>query len=344
MDYLRPYNGTIHGGMGHLIYDFLKAKSLAIPEKLQHIQHLDRFNYTIWRELLLNLEQDLQQPALGLEIARHVQPKHIGIIAYIAMSCDNLGQAMHRYHELHRLIFDGSPLEVETFNPYVAIRWAPLPFNMSALITDEIAIALMMEFLKYALTSADLHVHEVHFCHPTPKNVRVYEQYFHCKIRFNQEKSQLILPAQELSRPFKNSDSTLQLLLLQQAKSLIKQLPNLHLHSPLNIQQTILQGLQVGDFQIEAIAAQMNLSVRQLQRQLQQRDTTFQQLVQDIRHVMSKQYLQDTHMSLQEIALLLGYSEQSAFQRAFKQWTSMTPQQWRLNPSKYDLQNQLQQA
>jgi AraC-like DNA-binding protein len=42
------------------------------------------------------------------------------------------------------------------------------------------------------------------------------------------------------------------------------------------------------------------------------------------------QYLKDRHLSLQEIAMLLGYSEQSAFQRAFKQWTAQTPQQWRL--------------
>ena len=330
MDYFRPYNGTIHGGMGHLLYDFLKKKSLPIPEKLEKIQSLDRFDYTIWRELLLRLEQNLAKPALGLEIAKYVQPKHIGIIAYIAMSCENLQQAMQRYHELHRLIFDGSPLEVEMMDQYVAIRWAPLPFNMSELITDEIAIALMMEFLKYALTSADLYLHEVHFSHPAPKNVHLYEQYFHCKVRFNQAKSQMILPAQELSRSFKNSDSTLQQLLLQQAKSLMEQLPNLHTHSAHDIQQTIVQGLQTGDFQIESIAARMNLSVRQLQRQLQQRDTTFQQLVQDIRRIISKQYLNETHLSLQEIALLLGYSEQSAFQRAFKQWTGMTPQQWRL--------------
>ena len=45
--------------------------------------------------------------------------------------------------------------------------------------------------------------------------------------------------------------------------------------------------------------------------------------------MMAQEYLRDPHLSLQEIALLLGYSEQSAFQRAFKQWLQQTPQQWR---------------
>ena len=52
--------------------------------------------------------------------------------------------------------------------------------------------------------------------------------------------------------------------------------------------------------------------------------------MQEVRCLLAEQYLQDPHLSLQEIALLLGYSEQSAFQRAFKQWTQHTPQQWRL--------------
>lgn len=45
--------------------------------------------------------------------------------------------------------------------------------------------------------------------------------------------------------------------------------------------------------------------------------------------MLALEYLKDPHLSLQEIALLLCYSEQSAFQRAFKQWSGLTPQQWR---------------
>jgi len=89
-------------------------------------------------------------------------------------------------------------------------------------------------------------------------------------------------------------------------------------------------GLQKNNYQIEAIAKQLNMSIRQLQRHLQSQNTTYQQRVQDVRQLLAFQYLQDPHLGLHEIALLLSYSEQSAFQRAFKQWTDLTPQQWRL--------------
>ena len=91
----------------------------------------------------------------------------------------------------------------------------------------------------------------------------------------------------------------------------------------------ILKGLQTNRYQIEEIADQLKLSVRQLQRHLQQQGSTFQQRVQDVRHLLAIQYLQDPHLSIQDIALLLSYSEQSAFQRAFKLWTGITPLQWK---------------
>ena len=158
----------------------------------------------------------------------------------------------------------------------------------------------------------------------------IYEQYFRAKVRFNQDKAQIQLTVSELSRPLRQGDQTLQELLKQQAEALLEKLPHAT-DMDQRLQQAILAGLQKNMFQIEAIARQMNLSVRKLQRYLQQQGKTYQQRMQEIRCMMAQQYLKDSRLSLQEIALLLGYSEQSAFQRAFKHWTAQTPQQWRSN-------------
>ena len=120
-----------------------------------------------------------------------------------------------------------------------------------------------------------------------------------------------------------------QKLLLQQAEALLEKLPN-STHIDQRLQHAILTGLQKNQYQIEHIARQLNFSVRQLQRYLQQQGTTYQQRMQEVRRILAEQYLKDPHLSLQEIALLLSYSEQSAFQRAFKHWTQVTPQQWRI--------------
>ncbi len=148
-------------------------------------------------------------------------------------------------------------------------------------------------------------------------------------MRFSQPITQVLLPVSELAKPFHQGDQTLQHLLLQQAQALLEKLPN-STQTDQRLQQAILTRLQKNMYQIEHIAQQLHISVRQLQRHLQQQGTTYQKRMQEVRCLLAEQYLQDPHLSLQEIALLLGYSEQSAFQRAFKQWTQHTPQQWRM--------------
>lgn len=328
MSQLKNYTGSVYGGLGHLLKAYCEAKGLEIPGQLQQVQNLERFDYVIWRDLLEDLNRLHPRTGLGLEIAAYVQPKHLGIIAYLALSCENLGEVMARYQDFHRLIYDGSPLLVEFDHPYVSIRWeAPEP-NPTQL-TDEIAIALMIQFLKLFMSGEGINLHEVHFLNSAPKNISVYEQYFQCRVRFDQPRTQLILPVAEAFKPLRNGDHTLQQLLLQQAQALLDKLPN-STQLDQRLQHAISTGLQKNQYQIDFIAKKLGVSVRQLQRHLQQQNATFQERVQEVRFMLATEYLKDPHLSLQEIALLLCYSEQSAFQRAFKHWTQVTPQQWRI--------------
>jgi AraC-like DNA-binding protein len=69
--------------------------------------------------------------------------------------------------------------------------------------------------------------------------------------------------------------------------------------------------------------------VRSLQNKLSREGTTFQQLLDYSRKEMAKQYLKNPEMTLCDTAFMLGFSEQSAFNHAFKQWTGKTPKQYR---------------
>lgn len=106
MSQLKNYTGSVFGGLGHLLKAYCEAKNIEIPEKLQQVQNLERFDYVIWRDLLEDLNAMHPKTGLGLEIAEYVQPKHLGIIAYLALSCENLGEALARYHDFHRLIYE----------------------------------------------------------------------------------------------------------------------------------------------------------------------------------------------------------------------------------------------
>lgn len=80
---------------------------------------------------------------------------------------------------------------------------------------------------------------------------------------------------------------------------------------------------------LTAAASAMHMSSRTLQRLLQQTNCSFRQLVNQCRHQLAQQYLQDDNLSLQQIAHQLGFDEQSSFQKAFKCWQGCSPGSFR---------------
>ena len=93
----------------------------------------------------------------------------------------------------------------------------------------------------------------------------------------------------------------------------------------------ISESLPSGNFNSEVVAAALHMSPRNLQRKLAAENTSFRKLLEAVRQELAESYLADGSFSLLEISYLLGFSEQSAFSRAFKRWTGFTPQAFRNN-------------
>ena len=81
---------------------------------------------------------------------------------------------------------------------------------------------------------------------------------------------------------------------------------------------------------LEIVAQKLNIGNRTLQRQLKIENNTFNNILQDVRSKLAKQHLQNTSVSIAEIAYLLGFSEPSIFHRSFKKWTGKTPRLFRM--------------
>ncbi|MFC3679593.1 helix-turn-helix transcriptional regulator [Bacterioplanoides pacificum] len=94
------------------------------------------------------------------------------------------------------------------------------------------------------------------------------------------------------------------------------------------LRKALLKALQSGQANSAFVARQLNVSERTLFRRLQQYGFSFKQILMQTRTELAKKHLQAGQLTLAEIALLLGYSEQSAFNRAFKRETGLTPRQF----------------
>ena len=95
------------------------------------------------------------------------------------------------------------------------------------------------------------------------------------------------------------------------------------------VRQALVEGLPGGQVTADQIAQALALSKRSLQRRLSEEGVSFKDLLEDTRRALALNYLQNSDMSVQEIALLLGFRDPSSFFRAFRGWTGTTPRAMR---------------
>ena len=88
------------------------------------------------------------------------------------------------------------------------------------------------------------------------------------------------------------------------------------------------QGLRCGA-RLPAVAAELGMSPRTLQRKLADAGSSFQELLDGARYELARDYLRQRELGLVDIAFLLGYQEQSAFTHAFREWSGVNPGAWR---------------
>lgn len=133
---------------------------------------------------------------------------------------------------------------------------------------------------------------------------------------------------QLLELPLKSPDPALVSLLEQHADRLLEQLPRQD-EIVGQTRKAISRSLRDGEPSVERVGAELHLSPRTLQRRLQEADTSFRSELNLVRHELALSYLRDARLQIVDIAMLLGYSEHSAFTRAFKQWCGRSPQEAR---------------
>ncbi|MEM1316237.1 MAG: AraC family transcriptional regulator [Pseudomonadota bacterium] len=176
---------------------------------------------------------------------------------------------------------------------------------------------------------------EVMFRHGAPKTLEHHEAYFGCPVRFEAELDALLISHGALARPNRLGDAGITRFLLSHLDSELKDLPQedaLEARTKDAIARSLSEGLP----KVADIARGLGLSARSYHRRLAEQGLSFQALAEATRRELAEGLLQDDRHSLAEIAFLTGFSEQSAFTRAFKRWVGRTPASYRKASSRKD--------
>jgi AraC-like DNA-binding protein len=182
-----------------------------------------------------------------------------------------------------------------------------------------------------AATGVAFALRRVTFSHRRPTDTSEHERIFGCPVSFEEERNRVVLDRAAWDAPGKGAHSGVLGVLIEHADLLLSKLPR----GPDLIERTrraIAERLRGGDPSLESVARGLGMSERSLQRHLRELGYTYNALADEVREATARLYLEQPDMALSEIGYLLGFADQSTFNRAFKRWTGRTPKQARIQP------------
>ena len=282
---------------------------------------------------LFNAAVDLTGRAdLGLEFGRRVQPGTYSTLGYALMTCDTLADAIALVPHYRRLVFDYgySDTALSLTGDQVEFAWLVQPGTLPYCVPlAEATLAGWYSFGRW-ISNAELALSAVHFAHEAPTDVAPYSTYFGCPVHFGQARNALLFPRSLLGLPLSQADRSLHLAMREQARAALDQVFG-ETGIGQRARQALARRLPQCEATLEAVADALELAPRTLQRRLRDEGLNFKQVLDRLRRDLALVYLADASLSSLDIALLLGYAEQSSFTRACKEWTGSTPTEYRRN-------------
>ena len=314
------------------LYEYLESQGITAEQVLDHPRPsptADAFGsmpIELWSHLLQRAASHLNDPQLGLRLGCTISARHTGILGYLLMASQTLEEALTQIHKYQRLIYDVTPMVVRRRNTHVDLVWDAEHGCPGALV-DETAITALVQFCRN-LADEQIRPIEVHFVNPYPDNIRPYLDYFGCPVSFAQPETIVRLERSALQTHLSTADPAMLKLMQQQADVLLSELPEV---PPIvdQVRRLIGRMLHERELGIEPVSRAMNMSPRTMQRRRKEADTCLRDEIAAVREEIAKRYLKETRLPIVDIAILLGYSEHSAFTRSFIRWTGQTPNHFR---------------
>ena len=266
------------------------------------------------------------EPQLGLEIASRVGEGY-PMLRYSLRNAGTLGEAFYRWGRFYGLISDHGLQSLIPGNASGIMRCERLVDANTPILVEDWMVGQWLT-LGRLLAGVDWTPLEVRLEHPSTGDSGAYEDWFGAPVRFEGRYSELAIPNDTLELPIIGSDASLSAVLDRHIEDVLARRSG-STSFTVRTRSAMAQQMDGGDPGAASIARLLNVSERTLLRRLREEGTTPTDVLRELRLELAEKYLSDPEISLTEISYLLGYSEVSAFHRAFKRWTGNTPAEFR---------------
>jgi len=286
---------------------------------------LERFGCENVLEMLAFAMRETGNRSIGLSAGTRFRPSTFLDVGQAFISANSLRHALAVNAKYQRLTQEFGATRLDVDKRSARVVWSPFTDDAERLrpITEAV-YAGYVSIGRWLLWHYNEDAQIVYFRHTKPCDPDPCAEYFGCEIRYEQPYDCLEFKA--ALADFELPQANPELLRTLEAR-LDRALENLdHLHKLSNrVHQCVLYSLGQQPVSVTSVAQQLGMTEQTLARGLKSEGASFRDILQDVRKQNAEFYLRENRRSLADIALALGYSDQSAFTRAYRSWHGVPP-------------------
>lgn len=265
-------------------------------------------------------------PHFGLLVGQKAGLLSMGFAGLLAKYSPNVEQALGSLIRFMHLHVRGATVALSVDSGLAVFEYQI--YQKGALGNEQVgagAVAVAFNVLR-ELCGGHWEPSEARFAHSKPEDVKPFSDFFGAPLRFDADQYGVAFSEDWLNRRVSETSPELLRLLRQEIDKLeVNEEGGFVDHVRALLRTTLVSGHSSA----HQVAELLSIHRRTLNRRLSAYSVSFRELVDEISFEIARQSLEDSRMEILQIALLLGYSNASAFTRAFRRWSGTTPARWR---------------
>lgn len=298
----------------------LRRTDLADPEyRLPHVLVL---------ELIERAASLVGDVSYGLRLGASRDTRDRGLLGFLLLNSPTLMDGMINLQRYSKVVGEGENLEIERIGAHVVLRFREADPALRGLRHNSDFIAASVVRGCRDLTRQAISPIRAEFIGAEPSAKVEYTDILGCPIKFGAEWDALVYSEETTRLPAKGADDKL-LRVLEEACQKIIGPTSKEPDVVRKVRELVVERLPKGSANIDAIADELNISSKTLERRLAKRGQRFSALLDETRCKAAKHYLEETNMRIAQVAYMAGYTEAATLVRAFKRWTGTTPMKFR---------------
>ncbi|MAU70720.1 MAG: hypothetical protein CML04_01370 [Pseudozobellia sp.] len=314
---------------------YIKAIELALreglsPKLLGEHYPINRTGIYVPMASLLEvyeLAEENLPPNFGLRQGKQLKTTDYGTLGLSWRTCLQAIDVLRNVKRYMVLVTNEGSIDLREGASTISLTLDRHIYRKGIKTTIEAPFVMLLDVIKEA-TGKQIKPVKVCFKHNIT-NIKDFTEYFGCPVYSKAEENSITFDAETLKITTLKADRFIHDFLTQRMEEEKKELSQKEDELTEEINKILKESMASGIPSLTQIGDYLGISGRTLKRRLSDRDLTFRDLVQKNRKETAISLLSNSSRSIGEIAFLTGFSEQSAFNRAFKKWTGSTPNQYR---------------